>query len=170
MTNEDVMRALECCVVDNDKDDCLGCPYNGKRHRGEMCLNHLLEDTLALLRENNAEIERLYIDLRETTRASNEEIERLIKERDEARRDVAVAERNHCESEKEIERKNHVLECYALQYGTTRDKECFLKKAREEALTELVERVKNWFSADALYNDNYIVGVVQNIAKEIKEK
>ena len=85
MKPEDVMRAMECCIVENDKDDCLGCPYSGKRHRGEMCVTHLLEDALALLRERDAEIER------------------LNKERDDARSDCAVAEQNHYKCKKELE-------------------------------------------------------------------
>lgn len=82
MKPEDVMRAMECCIVENDKDDCLGCPYSGKRHRGEMCVNHLLEDAIALLRENRSQISVLkkLLDRCETQFAEKDaEIDRLKK-------------------------------------------------------------------------------------------
>lgn len=42
----------------------------------------------------------------------------------------------------ENERKDRILESYALQYGTVTDKEVFLKKARDEAIREYAERLK----------------------------
>lgn len=136
---KDVVKALECCAV----KDCIHCP-----NRTTRCKDALREYALALLREKDAEIKGL-VDgwskdqdrFEKVCAEKDAEIERLIKERDEARRDVGVAERNHHESEKEVERLKHILESYALQHGTARDKEYFLNKERHEAITEFVSRV-----------------------------
>lgn len=42
----------------------------------------------------------------------------------------------------ENERKDRILESYALQYGTVTDKEVFLKQARAEAIKEFADRLK----------------------------
>lgn len=67
---EDVMRALECCTRGRKhKDDrpCLECPYNfcnivggtDERQVSGTCQGWMMKDALALLREKDAEIERL---------------------------------------------------------------------------------------------------------------
>ena len=52
---EDVKRALECC---SSGDDCIGgkCPYHASC---QFCITEISTDALALLREKDAEIERL---------------------------------------------------------------------------------------------------------------
>ena len=58
MKPEDVMRALECCL----KLDCKSCPYyvRFKEYTFDVkCGDVLIADALALLREKDAEIERL---------------------------------------------------------------------------------------------------------------
>lgn len=115
--------------------------------------SRLKRNALALLREKDAVIER------------------LIKERDEVRRDVAVAERKHYESEKEVEGLKYFLDCYALQYGTTRDKEYFLNKAREEAITEFAERLTGRFNVGgkAMYSETTVHNVIERVAEDMKE-
>jgi tRNA U34 5-carboxymethylaminomethyl modifying enzyme MnmG/GidA len=67
---EDVMKALECCTRGRKhKDDrpCLECPYNfcnivggtDERQVSGTCQGWMMKDALALLREKDAEIERL---------------------------------------------------------------------------------------------------------------
>ena len=51
---EDVMRALEHCAK-HHINECKKCPYRNHNH----CFGTLLADALALLREKDAEIERL---------------------------------------------------------------------------------------------------------------
>ena len=55
LKTEDVMRALEICVDTEDSMCCHDCPY----YRNEPCVHRLNKDALALLREKDAEIERL---------------------------------------------------------------------------------------------------------------
>jgi hypothetical protein len=60
---EDVMRALERCLTLEYGVACKGCPlsYNDERRIG--CLETLMNSALALLREKDAEIERLTINM-----------------------------------------------------------------------------------------------------------
>jgi hypothetical protein len=55
---EDVMRALECCASGTGGDACNGCPFN-ERKVCDNDMNALEKAALALLREKDAEIERL---------------------------------------------------------------------------------------------------------------
>lgn len=56
---EDFMRALECCNF--EANCCDNCPYFKK----ENCVTKLHQDALALLREKDAEIERLKSTIKE---------------------------------------------------------------------------------------------------------
>ena len=56
---EDVMRALEL-HADCEMDNCFECPYEKYLSKADgNCVHHLSMDALALLREKDAEIERL---------------------------------------------------------------------------------------------------------------
>ena len=52
---EDVMRALECCTINQS---CDGCPMFGEEPEAD-CNYYVMSCALALLREKDAEIERL---------------------------------------------------------------------------------------------------------------
>ena len=57
---EDVMRALELCKSFRDLHACDVCPYfRAELGDDESCTNRMAQDALALLREKDAEIERL---------------------------------------------------------------------------------------------------------------
>ena len=98
------------------------------------------------------------------------EIERLIKERDEARRDVGVAEQNHYESEKEVDRLRYILHCYALQYGTVMDQRKAVKEIRDEVITEFTERLKaHECLPEYPWNEPFVLtGCIDQITKEMK--
>lgn len=55
MAREQVIKGLECCNMPNNHDDC---PYNGAAHYN-ICTHQLLTDALALIREQQEEIQRL---------------------------------------------------------------------------------------------------------------
>lgn len=61
MDREKVIKGLEACR----KTDCINCPYSASET--EVCLiNYLLTDALALLKEQEAEIDEIsdeYLDL-----------------------------------------------------------------------------------------------------------
>ena len=56
MKAEDVMKALECCVVNSN---CNGCPFWEGYVTHNNCLQIAIKNAIALLREKDAEIERL---------------------------------------------------------------------------------------------------------------
>lgn len=58
LKQKDVMRALECCASGTGGDACNGCPFN-ERNVCDNDMNALEKAALALLREKDAEIERL---------------------------------------------------------------------------------------------------------------
>lgn len=53
---EKVMKGLETCLRCGAPGDCTGCPYIGKGNIKEPCLNPLLADALALLKEQEARV------------------------------------------------------------------------------------------------------------------
>jgi hypothetical protein len=54
MKPEDVMKAMERCIISKD---CFGCPYNDGTY--SICIDDILNDALALLLKKDADIERL---------------------------------------------------------------------------------------------------------------
>jgi hypothetical protein len=54
MKPEDVMKAMERCIISKD---CFGCPYNDGTN--SICIDDILNDALALLLKKDADIERL---------------------------------------------------------------------------------------------------------------
>lgn len=55
MTKDEIKKALKCCQ-DYDYESCVDCPY---RKHSEDCTNDILKDALALITEQEQEIERL---------------------------------------------------------------------------------------------------------------
>ena len=102
--------------------------------------------------------------------AKDDEIGRLIKERDEARRDVGCAERNHYESAKEVDSLRHICTCYALQYGTVMDQSKAVKEIRAKAITEFEERLKaHECLPEYPWDEPFVLaGCIDQIAKEMR--
>lgn len=76
----------------------------------------------------------------------------------------------------ENERKDRILESYALQYGTVTDKEVFLKQARAEAIREFAERVERYIDVGHLrppteicFSELDVVNIVKRLVKEMTE-
>ncbi len=59
MTDNEIIKALECCCGDNG---CFGCPYT--ENHGCRLLRNPIKDALDLLNRQKAEIERLGIELK----------------------------------------------------------------------------------------------------------
>lgn len=57
MTKDEIKKALECCS-NPSINPCKDCPYN-KNGDFSYCNDKILKDTLNLITEQNAEIERL---------------------------------------------------------------------------------------------------------------
>ena len=60
MTDNEIIKALECCRSENG-NDCENCQYTKVVYRqGEGgCTNRLMQDALNLINRQKAEIERL---------------------------------------------------------------------------------------------------------------
>ena len=76
MDREKVIKGLENCSIQNDFG-CQGCPYleSRKQYGHEWCTTELAQDALAMLKEQQEQIDRL---LEES--ASNAEMEEGLKE------------------------------------------------------------------------------------------
>ena len=149
--------------------------------REKDALNAELTQTIAELTQTIAEktslIEELQLGwsedqerVRKILDEKDAEIERLNKERDEARRDVGVAERNHYESAKEVDRLRYICSCYALQYGTVRGQRETIKEIRDEAITEFEKRLKaHECLPEYPWDEPFVLaGCIDQIAKEMK--
>lgn len=60
MTDEQIIKALECCATD-DGDDCFQCPYGNIVYKpgNGGCVNRCRKDALNLINRQKEEIERL---------------------------------------------------------------------------------------------------------------
>jgi hypothetical protein len=179
---EDVMRALEICAKPYSQDkfqNCKTCPYWLRD-----CDKEFISDVIALLREKDAEIER------------------LTKERDDARRDCAIAEQLHYECKMELEEmsddildsvraerdrykaesdqyQSAMLKAQAVCVEMGKLNQVEIAKARAEAITEFAERLKQCTecmgecTVDNPLAETYSVvreEYIDQITKEMKEE
>ena len=61
MTDKQIIQALECCRNDFSMSNCLDCPYN--KEKSAKCITFMIEDAIALITRQRAEIERLTINM-----------------------------------------------------------------------------------------------------------
>lgn len=59
MTNNEIIKALECCVSQDDERVCDKCPIQRGTHQGKWCDTILLENALDLINRLKAENARL---------------------------------------------------------------------------------------------------------------
>lgn len=153
---EDVMRALECCSQEG-MHWCSSCPFYDMHN--SFCQEDVHMAALAILREKD------------------EELAIAKNERDEARRDCAMAERNHFESaqsvkdlltelqkkDAEIERLSHHCDDCA---GCTQWN-CDCSNIRAEAITEFEQRLITYYNA---LKSGLVAYHIEQVAKELREK
>ena len=63
MTDNEIIKALECCNRPANQTSCDDCPY---QFSDEKCSSKLIDDTLALINRQKAEIEKLRNDVLDT--------------------------------------------------------------------------------------------------------
>jgi hypothetical protein len=104
--------------------------------------------------------------LQKTIAEKNEEIEKL---RDTLKR----ANKYGLEADKEINRQKHVLDFYALQYGTVTDQSKKIKEIKDEAYKEFAKRLKKHMCSYDLSNYHYFRAVdeetLDGVLKELTE-
>ena len=81
------------------------------------------------------------------------------------------------EAEAEIERLKHILDCYALQYGTVKEQQDVIDKANQEVAREIFEEIEKAlsenFHADCQMGDcieDYYDNNLQDNIAELKKK
>ena len=141
MKPEDVMRALEHCANYKSQEvSCVGCPLYRK------CDVNTLEGlALALLREKDAEIERLTVNMNAfglTAKNLAEDNERL------------TAQIEHCDA------------CDRIGLTHSEHEVC-IKQARADAITEFAERLVTYYNA---LKSGLVAYHIEQIAKEMREK
>jgi hypothetical protein len=137
MTDNDIIKVLKC--LSGEKVFCAECAY--KCAISYACHKNGAKDALDLINRQRAEIAELQhkYDLAVAEREANikgftETLERL-RSMNQAKLDMIHDIRA------EIERKDRILDSYALQYGTVADKDVLLKQAKAEAVKEFAERL-----------------------------
>ena len=136
ITNEQLMKAIECCLI----VDCDTCDYCPLYDRDNGCTE---DGTYTLLERAFDLIKRLQT-----------EIDILIRKKDTLREENA-------EQQAEIERKDKILNSYALQYGTVTDQSKKIQEIRTEAIKEFAEFIIREFP-EAEY---FISGLVKEMTE-----
>ena len=74
--SEKIIKALECCAV---WGDCKKCPYDGMpfKSKKDNCAYHSTTDALALIKEQQAEIETLRVENETLKIATNDQYAHL---------------------------------------------------------------------------------------------
>lgn len=136
MTDNEIIKALECCKTENG-NDCENCPYQnvGYKPGSGGCCNVLMGDALDLINRQKAELELKTMDinslaserdaLQEMVEEQKAEIERLSK---------TVVDLNANLSES--------IHCFTRMETLYKIKCNELKVAKSEARKELAERLK----------------------------
>ena len=155
MTDNEIIKALECCVK-LSTEGCKACPYY---MLGHGCLIECLEDTIDLINRQRAEIERLSLLAESFASAVAQDVEscencacKLLDERDEAR---AEADELALEIDELIIEKDKLFD----------EAEALIKNAKAEAVKEFAERLKRELSFGK-YTD---AESIDNLVKEFTE-
>ncbi len=69
----------------------------------------------------------------------------------------------------EVERLEHILDSYALQYGTATDQQKVIDKAKAEVAREIFEEIEK-LSREFMNNEHYIFGDMLWDIAELKKK
>ena len=154
MTDNDVIKAMECCI-ENDLDDCAECLYLYKECDGN-CIDRLLRDALDLINRLKDENSNLTSDLTSL------------------QRDLTSAKAENERLQKESDRRHYTLQCYALQYGTVKDQTEVINKAKAEAVREFADKLKCYAKSGKGYLGRayYSVAVadIDNLLEEMEKE
>lgn len=135
MTDEQIIKALECCATD-DGDDCFQCPYGNivYKSRNGGCVNRCRKDALDFINRQKAKIEELHSD-------------KIIAERHkkDARELFVDCTRQLKEAKAEIEKITEKYNCQQTVYvdlsKIIKEQAEELKQAKSEAIKEFVARL-----------------------------
>ena len=159
MTDEQIIKALECCATD-DGNDCFQCPYcNIFFESGNGgCINRCHKDALDLINHRKAEIENL--------KADNEMYQKV---------NCLIAGQRDSR-DKEIEELQTQMEWLTgynknlLDANTALSGE--IEICKSEAIKEFAERLKNkiWYSDLCNLERTITPEIITNLVKEMTEE
>lgn len=173
MTNKEIIKALECCIEWETPEDCGKCPY--KDTKG--CVTEQRKNALDLINRQQAEIERLNVDLVGMRGACNSykmhydnakaEIKRLTQLAElgnmRANDYRAMRDKLKAANEEIEELKKVVIDDYASEYDS---------KIKAEAIREFAERLKLKIDIDlceAIECSDYLYNLPKLIDNLVKE-
>ena len=86
--------------------------------------------------------------------------------------DDKVSKKKIKELESELARKQYILDSYAIQYGTVKDQQKVIDKAKAEAVREFAERLKSKAKPHYFDNCNFAVPIndIDNLLKKMYGK
>lgn len=156
MTDNEIKKALECCVGDNDGKNCFDCPL----WEIDDCQEQLLLDALDIINHLQAEKQDLEIELQAMRGAANSykaENERL-KSDVSVSRDAYMSMKDRYEYEKEkVEKAKQ--KCIGIAKA--------LKTAKAEAYKEFAERLKEKYKPYVILGSEVAEIEIDNLLKEI---
>ena len=190
-----IIKALECCTRGRKGDDipCTECPYNecnivggtSERQTSGTCQGWLMKDALAFINAQDEQIFQLENRLKECENGyagtlhiesckllDAEERVKELTEENEKLKSIGISKDIVIESlAEENEKLKNICNSYALQYGTARDKEVFLRKEREDTVREFAERLKAvaYQSSDWSHGEHPMVVEVDDIEEILNE-
>ena len=172
MTDNEIIKALECCKTG---DDCKGCPYyaNGRYTCGE----HFNEDVLDLINRQKAEIE----DLKEAKEKAAATAMRVIKRQDaEIKRLLTKLTRFNEKIAQPYILINTDAELTAeMKEALRTQKSVFVPdnegtvirideaSIKAEAVKEFAERLKERFESGSTYSGGLLFVNIDNLVKEM---
>lgn len=122
MTDNEIIKALECCTYNITQEKCDECPLYGGH-----CTTELAKNAIDLINRQKAEIEKI-----ET-----------------------------------LEYYKKILDYYALQFGTVRDKQKVITEAKAEAVKKFADKVLLYIPN--IEGDTTIKCVEEAIKQTLKE-
>lgn len=182
MTDNGIIKALECCKT-NNAFDCNYCPYEGIGNEMVGCVNRLIGDALDLINRQKAELDDLKRDdlprCKDALRRANEIGMRLDKENQELKAEIEKLRNakvifetvDYCAGDledalKEVGRlkiENESLRMAAnsfkLHYNT----------ARAEAIKEFADKLQEYLADHNAVSASYLSEFVKKLAKELTE-
>lgn len=155
MKPEDVMRALECCVI--QCAECRKCPMLHRKDNRGTCYTELKRLALALLRENDAKIAELQ-SIAEFQQSSNMKRHFELQEKDKQIK-AKDAEIERLKNDLAISKK------VSKRYMTSH------KQVRTEVITEFAEKLKRRFNVwnNAMYSETTVQSIITKVTKEMEE-
>ena len=144
MTDKEIIKALECCF--NNEENCDNCPQHSR-----TCIDDLLKSSLDLIKQQQAEIEKLNVELVGMRGACN-------------------SYKMHYDNAKiEIEKQRAEIQTLREDIHNRKARENRLRSKIKGFKTE-IERLKKGWKADVVETENIKAETIKDLEAKIYEK